>query len=171
MTHLQTLYPIRVIPLTQGKYAYVDACDYDELKRHKWSAKHDHNMWYAKRREKNRTIFMHRVILGLCHGDPRQCDHWNRNGLDNRRKNLRIASCGGNQQNAGPQIGRSSRYKGVDREKSKNLWRARIWVDNKNKSLGCYHDEIEAAHAYDAAARQYFGEFACCNFPEKEAIA
>jgi hypothetical protein len=55
-----------------------------------------------------------------------------------------------------------SRYKGVSRNREK--WQARIKVDGKQSHLGIFTDEEDAARAYDAAARELFGEFAYLNF-------
>ena len=42
---------------------------------------------------------MHREVMGLEPGDPRQIDHLNHNVLDNRRRNLRITDARGNNEN------------------------------------------------------------------------
>lgn len=79
---------MKLIPLSRGKCAIVDDGDYDSLSKFKWSCCHG---IYAKRATerngKHRTIYMHRQILGLKHGEC--ADHVNGNGLDNRRSNLR----------------------------------------------------------------------------------
>jgi len=47
------------------------------------------------------------------------------------------------------------------------IWRAKIKInkhDAYDTHLGYYNNEKEAALAYDAAAKQHFGEFALTNF-------
>ena len=58
----------------------------------------------------------------------------------------------------------SSKYKGVCRNKAINRWQAKICWNRKQIYLGCFTDEVEAAKAYDQAARQYHGAFASLNF-------
>jgi len=45
-----------LIPLTQGKFAIVDAEDYDWLSRYKWYATKAKNTFYACRVECEKTI-------------------------------------------------------------------------------------------------------------------
>jgi hypothetical protein len=61
----------------------------------------------------------------------------------------------------------SSRYKGVTR--AKGGWQASITCNNKYSYLGTFSIEEHAALAYDKAAREHFGGFACCNFPQEAA--
>lgn len=96
------------ITLTKGQVAIVDAADFPLLSRRKWCA-----MWYPKRqvfyaaqRQKvgdgqYAMVGMHRYLMGLKFGDPRDVDHENLNTLDNRRSNLRIASRSENNMNTG----------------------------------------------------------------------
>jgi hypothetical protein len=62
----------------------------------------------------------------------------------------------------------SSKYRGVNRKKSKLKWVASISYDGKLHHLGCFEDEEEAARAYDRAARAHKGEKAQLNFPAKQ---
>jgi hypothetical protein len=95
-------------------------------------------------------------------------DHKNRNGIDNRRPNLRLATESQNCMNRQKQRVTSSKYKGVSWVRSSGKWKAAIQVDKKNLHLGYFEDEEEAARAYDAAARKYQGEFAYQNFGGEE---
>ena len=153
----------KLIPLTQGKFAIVDAEDYDWLSRYKWQAEKDGNYFYARRRLGKSRVRMHRQIL-----EPPSsmiCDHKNHNGLDNRRSNLRVCTVAQNQQNRQGGYG-SSRYKGVGWHKLTDKWQAYIRFDGKQIHLGLFNGQMEAALAYDRKAEQLFGEFACLNFPQ-----
>jgi hypothetical protein len=91
-------------------------------------------------------------------------DHHDGDGLNNQGYNLRPATHFQNCQNSRGKHGIYSLFKGI-RQRRGGQWTARIRVYKKELSLGCFHDEIEAAKAYDLAAKKYFGEFARLNFP------
>jgi hypothetical protein len=153
----------RVIPLTQGKFAIVDAEDYERLSRHKWRVlKIKGDRFYAARTAGGKTILMHREIMNPPPG--MLCDHKNHNTLDNRRSNLRICTAAQNQQNRLPNTGGTSRYKGVLWHKEHQKWQAKIGYNGRHIHIGYYDYEADAAIAYDDMAVELFGEFACLNF-------
>jgi hypothetical protein len=59
----------------------------------------------------------------------------------------------------------SSRYIGVYRPNGRDRWVARIYVNGKTRHIASCQSEEEAARAYDAAARLYYGARAVLNFP------
>lgn len=105
---------------------------------------------------------MHKLITGF----P-QTDHINGNGLDNRRANLRPATGSQNAMNRGMRSDNTSGFKGVTWDRKNQWWRVRIWVDGRNLVVGRFADPVEAAHAYDEAARIHFGEYARTNFTKE----
>lgn len=115
-----------------------------------------------------RTVkrYLHRVIMNAPPGV--EVDHINGDTLDNRRCNLRLCMRRENGRNQKPQMGRSSQYKGVSWRKQCQKWSAQIKVDGKQIHLGLFNEEVEAARAYDQAARELHGEFARLNFQEEE---
>jgi len=166
--------PTAWIPLDKGQgRALVDASDVSTVTAVAWRAqKGTHTSYAVGTLTPKRGILMHRLILGLGPDDP-QVDHINRNGLDNRRSNLRLATGSnnrGNQAKVSSYAGRpcASEYKGVYWHKKNKRWVVTIQYRGRKKSLGCYGSEVEAAVAYDRAAVGVFGEFACLNFPDEE---
>lgn len=151
------------IPLTQGKVAIVDMSDYDWLSHWNWSAHRCDDKWYALRyirlgKSDYGYLYMHRAILEA--PDSLQVDHRNRNGLDNRRENLRLATHSQNLWNRGDYINNTSGHKGVYWSKEKGKFYARITVNGKVKNLGYFLLLDDAANARDAAVREFHGDFA-----------
>lgn len=92
-------------------------------------------------------------------------DHIDRDSLNNRRNNLRIANEEQNSRNVSKtSFKKSSIYKGVSWHKLKRKWIATCAINYRNKFLGYFNDEIEAAKAYDLSAKELHGEFANTNF-------
>ena len=108
---------------------------------------------------------MHRLITNAPKG--LMVDHINHNGLDNRRKNLRLCTVSQNNRNRRPitRPNKGSKYKGVTFDKKRNLFKAEIQHNKKKYFLGRFKSQIKAAQAYDKKARELFGEFAYLNFP------
>ena len=154
---------VREIPLTQGKVALVDDEDYEWLSKYKWRANKKSNGYYATTLEKNnhKCIKMHRLILNP--KNTEEVDHINRDGLDNRRCNIRVVTHAQNMMNCIKHPGTSSKYKGVTWRKDNNLWRVLITINKKTISLGQFKNEIDAARTYDEAAKNLFGEYARVN--------
>lgn len=154
-----------LIPLTQGKFAKVDAEDYRQLSQYKWCACKAKKIFYACRTEKRHTVFMHRMIMHA----PKHlyCDHKDHNGLNNRKNNLRLCTPAQNVYSKRPQKDASSKYKGVSWHKQSNKWKVSIRFQGKLHHLGAFDNQIKAAMAYDDKAAELFREFAWLKFPER----
>jgi|ERR1041385_281068 hypothetical protein len=91
-------------------------------------------------------------------------DHIDRNFLNCRKNNLRLATNSQNNANKNKiSLSTSSKYKGVTWDKAIKKWRAQIMVNKKQNHLGSYSSEKAAAKAYNKAALKYFKEFARLN--------
>lgn len=110
-----------------------------------------------------RDVSLGVAILGRREGMV--VDHINGDRLDNRRSNLRHATRRENAWNSRKYKHTASAYKGV--RPSGNCWRAVIYDGPKQIGLGHYKTEVEAARAYDRAARERRGAFAALNFPSE----
>lgn len=155
------------IPLTQGQVAIVDDWWYEELNQHKWYANWNEtvNCFYAVRGfgfRGRQKILMHAVVANTPKG--MSTDHINHNTLDNREENVRVCNGMQNSSNRRKQKNNTSGYKGVFR--NGNGWRVMIGIEGKIRHFGTYPTPEEAARAYDKAAKQLHGEYACLNFPD-----
>lgn len=175
----------RIIELDKGMHTLVDDEDYDYLMQWNWYVKivkgckgtaYAARSAPTNRRSKPKpgrpngtiitvTIRMHRLLL-----DPPKglsVDHKDRNGLNNQKSNLRICTWKDNSANTGPRNTNTSGWKGVSFMPNRNIkpWRATLREGSKSLLAKNYSTAIEAALAYDLAAREHHGEFAYQNFP------
>jgi hypothetical protein len=156
---------MKEIPLSQGLVALVDADDFDRVMAFKWSTREHRNTFYAQRNVRkpdgrSTTQQLHSFLTGW----P-LVDHIDGDGLNNRRSNLRPATHIQNLQNQRRRSNNTSGHKGVSWDAPRGKWLARIQVDGARRYLGIFDTAEAAALAYDAAAREYYGEFAALNFP------
>jgi hypothetical protein len=105
---------------------------------------------------------MHRVIMKT--PEEMDTDHINHDQLDNRRENLRICTRSENKRNSVAYKTNTSGFKGVTFSRHTNKWQAQIKVGDLEKYLGYFSKLEAAAHAYDDAAKKYYGDFAKLNF-------
>jgi hypothetical protein len=155
------------VPLVGGRRALVDPEDFDRVIQFAWNPRRSYTntSWYAVASVRHEPLQMHHLVMGV--GNDALVDHVNRNGLDNRRANLRFATSSQNAMNRKRQSNNTSGFKGVTWNKLTRQWQAMIQVNHKLERIGFFDNPEDAARAYDAAARMRFGEFARLNFPEQ----
>jgi hypothetical protein len=153
--------------------AIVDESDAERCLMHAWHASARqkpgyHRYVYAARRvwfdaKRSAIVYLHRFLMEPPPG--LYVDHINRNTLDNRRANLRLATHSQNLRNNGrrKRDGAWSRYRGVTMDKRDMRWVAQIAIGGRHLSLGYFDSEVEAAKAFNRAASEAYGEFAVLN--------
>jgi HNH endonuclease len=136
----------------------IDTADYPLVEGYRWSPSRDGNTCYVWSSQLKKQI--HTFLMPGCE----QVDHKDRNGLDNRRENLRPAT---KSQNAANQRKKSngitSQFRGVSWDKNRHKFKAEIQANHKQIYLGRFASETEAAFAFNEAARLHCGEFAYLN--------
>lgn len=156
---------MKKIPLTRGKVAIVDDCDYDYLMQWKWYYHKARSKGYARR--SYCTVYMHRLILErMGFKNFARSDHINRDKLDNRRCNLRPATDRQSNCNRGKPNNNTSGYTGVCWDKAREKWYVQIQVNGKNMYIGRYDDLKEAVRVRNKAVLKYHGEFAVLSGAE-----
>lgn len=147
---------MKELRLTKGKVALVDDDDFEHLAslRLLWCL----NSNYAY----NASLgSLHRYLMKAPKGVV--VDHADGNPLNCQRSNMRLATNAQNQQNLRRNRAGYTRFKGANWDRTRGWWIARICIDGKRKYLGVFNTDKEAAHAYNEAAKQHFGEFAFLN--------
>jgi hypothetical protein len=157
----------RRIYLGLGYFTMLDPDDYYLVKHFKWWAHSNGSNIYAARTAitpdlKSRIIYLHRQIMN----PPGHLvvDHRFGDTLDNRRQNLRIVTHAENMRNRRKRKNTSSRFIGVSFRKSRHIWDVNIRVNGRKLYLGSFDNEIDAAKAYDNAARKHLGQCVRLNF-------
>lgn len=154
-----------------GAVFLIDASDINTLREWEWrcrktntKARSAYVVRTGQIAGKSRIILLHREILQAPKGLT--VDHRNGDGLNNRRHNLRLAT---QRQNVcsvqkPPRNATASGYRGVYANEYGRFY-ASISICKRVRYLGSFDTPEDAAHAYDAAAVAYRGEFTFLNFP------
>lgn len=126
-------------------YALVDQADFDYLSQYRWTLSGDgYAVGSVTDANGKRTVQMHRLVLGLEYGDPRQGDHINRQRLDNRRANLRATTALVNGKNKSSYATAASPFVGVHPRK-RGGYIAYVTNEGVRTHLGAYAREEDAA--------------------------
>lgn len=150
---------MREIPLTQGQVALVDDEDYHWLSRFTWHAQKwsdGSDKYYAVTNIGKYALPMHVLIMARTH-----CDHRDRNGLNNQKENLRVASRSQNGCNRVRAIINKTGYRGVHEMKSG--FQPRISMEGKTILGPILPTKKEAALEYNNMAEHFHGDFAILN--------
>ena len=144
----------------------INTCDYRVVRPFRWFASLHCTQFYAVH---NRPypqcgqVRMHWLLTG-----NKGMDHEDRNGLNNRRSNLREATwqqqrvnCRKVEHVRGRPV--TSKYRGVCWHTKAQKFMARIVSHGQFEYLGIYHSEQDAARAYNEAALRLHGAFASLN--------
>jgi len=105
------------------------------------------------------NVLFHRLLMRHLDIDVEEVDHIDKDPSNNTRDNLRPCSKKDNLKNKTSILGKD-KFIGVQFDKSRQLWRAYIGIDNKRKGLGRFETEEQAKLVRLKAEAKFYGEFA-----------
>lgn len=151
------------IPLSKGKIALLDDADAALVAGYRWCATDQGGgRWYAVAHvprsgasgHGGRTIYMHRLIFGDA-VKGLQVDHIDHDGLNNRRRNLRVVTQHGNMQNRRG----ANRNSGTGHRNVYRTWvgtyNVKMQLGRKFINIGSYQTLEEAIAAASEGRRRY----------------
>jgi hypothetical protein len=148
------------IELTRGFSAIIDDEDAEKVQRHSWCVLIQGRNIYAQSRILGKAISLHKFIFDKPIPKSLILDHKNRNGLDNRKSNLRLSTRSQNGVNTrAKRPGAASKYRGVWFCRKTKKWGVNIRVNKKVIWLGRFETEEEAGKVYIEASQKFHGEF------------
>ena len=141
-----------------NKAFYFDLEDYDKIKDYCWSENQNKKSGYtfveAWDKDIQNVVRMHWIIIG------KNCDHIDRDPMNNRKSNLRVATRQENNRNCSISKNNTSGIIGVAWVAKKHRWIAYVGMDYKRITLGSFENKEDAIRARLEGERKYFGEFA-----------
>lgn len=156
---------IKFIELSRGHYAIVDKKHFGWMQTWKWSFG-SHNYAVRTDHKHKRGVLMHRQLMRAKPGQ--HVDHIDGDTTNNLATNLRLCTVHQNLCNRKINANNTTGFKGVHLLKSTGRFHAQIKYDKTIRvHIGYFATAVEAAKAYDVAAKKYHGEFARLNFPEE----
>ena len=151
------------IALKHGKVLRFDEEDRYLIEQYTWVARKSkyksRDLWYAVAHPPGGgkyadPVLLHRLLTNC--PEDKQVDHWDGDGLNNKRKNLRVcnnAQNGANKSAPRDSIGMRCIYKLGER------WRVYMG-GRKPAHVGMFDTVVEARIAYNTEALKLYGEFA-----------
>lgn len=138
------------VKLNDESYMICDIEDWERLKNHHW---HLNAVGYASSGTSDKALLFHKEVTRT---KKEIIDHINRNKLDNRKINLRIADKRINTINRDLQPNNTTGYKGVYCDRRYGTWNARVTVLEKTIHLGTYKTKEEAIKARIEGEKRYY---------------
>lgn len=139
-------------------YTRIDRTNFKWLSQWRWTL---NPQGYVRRIEyrngKQVQVFMHHEVMGLKPGGSMRTDHIDRNKLNNRKRNLRVATTAMNSANTVVQKRSKSGVKNVYANKY-GTFDAYITVNRKRRHLGSFKTIDEAALVAKREHEKVYGE-------------
>ena len=131
----------------QSHEVLIDDADWPLISQYKWNICKNYNTFYVR---SHPNTYLHRLILDAPPGI--KVDHKNRNGLDCRRKNIRLITNSGNGRNrvCSSSTGIMGAYS------RRNKFQSCITIKGKVIHLGMFDTAEEAGDAYQKAKTKQF---------------